>query len=67
MLQRRLADTWETGITVVTPLNRKRWNLNMEASVAFQAQKQSPMRIFISEHKLRSAGGGGGHHDSKPR
>jgi hypothetical protein len=27
---------WETGITVVTPLNRNRWNLNMEATLAFQ-------------------------------
>ncbi|CAI6092566.1 unnamed protein product [Clonostachys chloroleuca] len=27
---------WESGITVVTPLNRNRWNLNMEATLAFQ-------------------------------
>ncbi|KAM4067649.1 PIF1-like helicase [Hirsutella rhossiliensis] len=32
---------WETGITVVTPLNRNRWNLNMEASLAFQIQQRS--------------------------
>ncbi|OAQ60809.1 ATP-dependent DNA helicase PIF1 [Purpureocillium lilacinum] len=44
---------WETGITVVTPLNRNRWNLNMEASVAFRAQERSAMRIFISEHKWK--------------
>lgn len=44
---------WETSITVVTPLNRNRWNLNMEASMAFQVQKQSPMRIFVSEHKWK--------------
>ncbi|KAK4067220.1 hypothetical protein Purlil1_13893 [Purpureocillium lilacinum] len=44
---------WETGITVVTPLNRNRWNLNMEASVAFQVQQRSMMRIFISEHKWK--------------
>ncbi|KAK2684708.1 hypothetical protein QWA68_016710 [Fusarium oxysporum] len=42
---------WETGITVVTPLNRNRWNLNMEATLAFQILQQSIMRIFISEHK----------------
>ncbi|KJZ68635.1 hypothetical protein HIM_11974 [Hirsutella minnesotensis 3608] len=44
---------WETGITVVTPLNRNRWNLNMEASLAFQTQQRSMMRIFISEHKWK--------------
>ncbi|RSL40464.1 hypothetical protein CEP54_016110 [Fusarium duplospermum] len=37
----------------VTPLNRNRWNLNMEASLAFQVQQRSIMRIFISEHKWR--------------
>jgi len=44
---------WETGITVVTPLNRNRWNLNMEASLAFRKRQRSTMRIFISEHKWR--------------
>lgn len=44
---------WETGITVVTPLNRNRWNLNMEAALSFQIQQRSMMRIFISEHKWR--------------
>ncbi|KJZ69394.1 hypothetical protein HIM_11210 [Hirsutella minnesotensis 3608] len=44
---------WESGITVVTPLNRNRWNLNMEASLAFQIQRRSTMRIFISEHKWK--------------
>ncbi|GJN78718.1 hypothetical protein PLIIFM63780_002227 [Purpureocillium lilacinum] len=39
---------WKTGITVVTPLNRKRWNLNMEASMAFRIQQRLMMRIFIS-------------------
>ncbi|KID78679.1 ATP-dependent DNA helicase PIF1 [Metarhizium guizhouense ARSEF 977] len=42
---------WGTGITVVTPLNRNRWNLNMEATVAFQTQRQALLRIFLSEHK----------------
>jgi hypothetical protein len=27
---------WESGITVVTPLNRNRWHLNVEATLAFQ-------------------------------
>ncbi|KAJ6438047.1 MYB DNA-binding domain-containing protein [Purpureocillium lavendulum] len=44
---------WESGITVVTPLNRNRWNLNMEATLAFQMQQRSTMRIFISEHKWK--------------
>ncbi|KAJ6437551.1 helix-loop-helix DNA-binding domain-containing protein [Purpureocillium lavendulum] len=44
---------WEMGITVVTPLNRNRWNLNMEASLAFQIQQRSMMRVFISEHKWK--------------
>ncbi|KAG7408678.1 ATP-dependent DNA helicase PIF1 [Fusarium oxysporum f. sp. rapae] len=31
---------WESGITVVTPLNRNRWNLNIEATLAFRKQWQ---------------------------
>ncbi|KAM5354577.1 hypothetical protein ACJ41O_001224 [Fusarium nematophilum] len=44
---------WESGITVVTPLNRNRWNLNIEATLAFQRQWQAPLRIFVSEHKWK--------------
>jgi hypothetical protein len=44
---------WESGITVVTPLNRNRWNLNVEATLSFQRQRQAPLRIFISEHKWK--------------
>ncbi|KAM4056479.1 PIF1-like helicase [Hirsutella rhossiliensis] len=50
---RRARIPWETGITVVTPLNRNRWNLNMEASLAFQIQQRSTVRIFLSEHKWK--------------
>ncbi|KAF1809847.1 hypothetical protein P152DRAFT_460946 [Eremomyces bilateralis CBS 781.70] len=32
---------WESGITVITPLNRNRWNLNVEATLSFQRQRQS--------------------------
>ncbi|RSL77772.1 hypothetical protein CDV31_017308 [Fusarium ambrosium] len=46
---------WETGITVVTPLNRKRWNLNMETTLSFQTQQRPMMRIFMSEHKWKEA------------
>ena len=44
---------WETGITVVTPLNRNRWNLNIEAALSFQAQHKAQLRIFVSEHKWK--------------
>ncbi len=40
---------WETDITVVTPLNRNRWNLNMEASLSFQKQHHATLRLLISE------------------
>jgi hypothetical protein len=45
---------WESGITVVTPLNRNRWNLNVEATLAFQRQRHAPLRIFVSEHKWKN-------------
>jgi PIF1-like helicase len=44
---------WESGITVVTPLNRNRWNLNIEAILSYQKQYQAQLRIFISEHKWK--------------
>jgi hypothetical protein len=44
---------WESGITVVSPLNKNRWNLNFETTLAFQNQEQALLRIFISEHKWR--------------
>jgi hypothetical protein len=44
---------WETGVTVVTPLNRNRWNLNVEATLSYQKQHQAPLRIFVSEHKWK--------------
>lgn len=44
---------WESGITVVTPLNRNRWNLNVEASLSYQRQHRATLRIFISEHKWK--------------
>ncbi|KAJ6436676.1 chitinase [Purpureocillium lavendulum] len=44
---------WDTGITVVTPLNSNRWNLNMEASLSFWKQQRSMMRIFMSEHRWK--------------
>ena len=44
---------WESGITVVTPLNKNRWNLNVEGSLSFQKQQQATMRIFVSEHRWK--------------
>jgi hypothetical protein len=43
----------ESGITAVTPLNRNRWNLNIEATISYQKQHQVQLRIFISEHKWK--------------
>jgi hypothetical protein len=40
---------WEPGITVITPLNKDRWKLNIEATLSFQKQQQALLRIFISE------------------
>lgn len=42
---------WAPDLTVVTPLNRNRCNLNKEATIAFQQQRGSQMRIFLSEHE----------------
>ncbi|KAM4066738.1 PIF1-like helicase [Hirsutella rhossiliensis] len=44
---------WETGLTVVTPLNRNRWNLNLEAALAFRAQRRTAARVFLSEHRWK--------------
>ncbi|RYP06269.1 hypothetical protein DL764_003245 [Monosporascus ibericus] len=44
---------WETRITVITPLNRNRWSLNLEGTGAFQKQRGEMMHIFISEHKWK--------------
>ena len=39
----------------MTPLNRNRWNLNIEAVLSFQRRGHGLLRIFISEHKWREA------------
>src|SRR5262249_16221157 len=44
---------WESGIIVVSPLNKNRWNLNFEGTLSFQSQQQALLRIFISEHKWK--------------
>ena len=44
---------WESGITVVTPLNKNRWNLNFEGTLSFKNKEQAPLQIFISEHKWK--------------
>lgn len=38
---------------MVTPLNRNRWNLSIEASLCFQRERRAPLRIFISEHRWK--------------
>ena len=47
---------WESGLTVVTPLNRNRWHLNMEAALSFQRQHQRSLRIFLAEHTWTDGG-----------
>ncbi|XP_044717350.1 PIF1 protein [Hirsutella rhossiliensis] len=53
----RLLKRIRLGVQDRTDLNllnsRNRWNLNMEASLAFRVQQRSTMRIFISEHKWK--------------
>lgn len=44
---------WESDITAVTPLNKNRWNLILEATLSFQRRGQEPVHIFISEHKWK--------------
>ncbi|PNH49352.1 hypothetical protein VD0003_g7784 [Verticillium dahliae] len=44
---------WESGVTVVTPLNRNRWNLNVEEALCFQKAREAQLRIFISEHRWK--------------
>ncbi|KAM4067727.1 PIF1-like helicase [Hirsutella rhossiliensis] len=56
----RLLKRIRLGVQDRTDLNllnsRNRWNLNMEASLAFRVQQRSTMRIFISEHKWKGEG-----------
>ncbi|ORY71816.1 uncharacterized protein BCR38DRAFT_480295 [Pseudomassariella vexata] len=46
---------WESGITVVTPLNKNRWNLNMEAALSFQRQRGAVLQIFPSDHRWKDS------------
>src|ERR1051326_6057966 len=45
---------WESGIAVVTPLNRNRWSLITEGTLSYQKQHQAQLRIFLSEHKWKA-------------
>ncbi|KAM4067871.1 PIF1-like helicase [Hirsutella rhossiliensis] len=49
----RIRRASRTGVTVVTPLNRNRWNLNLEAALAFRARQRTAARVFLSEHKWK--------------
>ena len=44
---------WESDVTVVTPLNKNRWSLNIEAVLSFQRRRREPVHIFMSEHKWK--------------
>lgn len=50
----RTSIPWDSGINVVTPLNKNRWNLNFEATIAFKRRQQMLLHIFISDHKWKN-------------
>ncbi|KAH7109797.1 hypothetical protein EDB81DRAFT_895051 [Dactylonectria macrodidyma] len=40
---------------LVVMFSASKWNLNMEATLAFQQQHKATLRIFISEHKWKDS------------
>ncbi|KAI8711065.1 hypothetical protein NCS52_01481800 [Fusarium sp. LHS14.1] len=58
LLNTRLVDhsqiTFKDGLRAITPLNRNRWNLNMEALVDWARFHRRHVSIFISTHTWRS-------------
>ncbi|KAM4061813.1 PIF1-like helicase [Hirsutella rhossiliensis] len=46
--------TFHDGLRAITPLNRTRWALNMEAVVGWARFNQRHIRIFVSTHTWRS-------------
>lgn len=47
--------TFHDGLRAITPLNRNRWSLNMEAVVDWARFNKKHISIFISTHTWRSA------------
>ncbi|KAM4064298.1 ATP-dependent DNA helicase PIF1 [Hirsutella rhossiliensis] len=46
--------TFDNGLRAITPLNRTRWALNMEAVVGWARFNKQHIRIFISTHTWRN-------------
>ena len=58
MLNTNLVDrsdvTFHSGLRAITPLNRNRWNLNMEAVVDWARFHKRHISIFVSTHTWRA-------------
>ncbi|KAH7237966.1 hypothetical protein B0J15DRAFT_569733 [Fusarium solani] len=58
LLNTRLVDrsqiTFKAGLRAITPLNRNRWSLNMEALIDWARFHRRHISIFISTHTWRS-------------
>ncbi|KAH7461132.1 hypothetical protein FOMA001_g19195 [Fusarium oxysporum f. sp. matthiolae] len=59
LLNTKLVDrsqiTFKDGLRAITPLNRNRWTLNMEAIVDWARFHQKHISVFVSTHTWRSA------------
>ncbi|KAM4064197.1 PIF1-like helicase [Hirsutella rhossiliensis] len=51
---RRSQITFHDGLRAITPLNRTRWALNMEAVVGWARFNKQHIRIFVSTHTWRN-------------
>ncbi|XP_044715976.1 PIF1-like helicase domain-containing protein [Hirsutella rhossiliensis] len=48
--------TFSNGLRAITPLNRNRWSLNMEAVVDWARFNERHISVFVSTHTWRRAG-----------
>lgn len=48
--------TFSNGLRAITPLNRNRWSLNMEAVVDWAPFNERHISVFVSTHTWRRAG-----------
>jgi hypothetical protein len=55
-LVNRLYITFSNSLRAITPLNRNRWSLNMEAVVEWARFNKRYISVFVSTHTWRSAG-----------
>jgi hypothetical protein len=60
LLNTKLVDrsdiTFSNGLRAITPLNRNRWSLNMEAIVDWARFNERHISVFVSTHTWRRAG-----------